>query len=270
MRQAKSPKRYTPHRRREEKNNGRKENGIRKIKLILKSSKNEKSKIKIVTEPDYFIQNAIISDTKAGETISGDSYITMELQDLKQLSILSDGAGSGSIASKGSSTIINMLEKLLSSGFDEKKAVEIINSVIKLKGDNKFKLEKDSYIFDLKTGEAEFIKLGAAPTYIVQNGKITTISNINIPIGLVKETDYIPILKKLNNNDIVVQITDGVIPENINSNDNFLTKYLQNLDNFKTSRMIAEDIHRLVLKENKGILADDMTVIVTKIKNKAN
>lgn len=240
------------------------------IKLILNSSKNEKSRIKIVTEPDYSVQNAISADTKSGETISGDSYITMELQDLKQLSILSDGAGSGSLAAKGSSTVINMLEKLLAGGFDEKKAVEIINSVIKLKGDDTIFSTLDSFIFDFKTGEAEFIKLGAAPTYILQNGKITTINNINIPVGLVKNTDYVPVIKKLDNNDIVIQVTDGVISETTNPLDNFLTKYLQNLDTFKTAKMIADDIHKLVLKESKSILNDDMTVIVTKIKKKMN
>lgn len=240
------------------------------IKLILNSSKNEKSRIKIVTEPDYSIQNAISYETKSGETISGDSYITMELQDLKQLSILSDGAGSGSHAARGSNTVINMLEKLLAGGFDERKAVEIINSVIKLKGDDTIFSTLDSFIFDLKTGEAEFIKLGAAPTYILQNGKITTINNINIPIGLVKSADYIPVVKKLNNNDIVIQVTDGVISEETNSTDNFLTRYLQNLDTIKTPKMIADEIHKLVLKENKSILDDDMTVIVTKIKKKIN
>ena len=126
----------------------------------------------------------------------------------------------------------------------------------------------DSFIFDLKTGDAEFIKLGAAPTYILQNGKITTINNINIPVGLVKNTDYIPIVKKLENNDIVVQVTDGVISENMNVTDNYLTKYLQNVDTLKSAKLIADDIHKLVLKENKSILNDDMTVIVTKIKKK--
>lgn len=236
------------------------------IKLILNSSKKEKSRIKIVTQPDYDVQNAISHDMKEGETVSGDSYITMELQDLKQLSVLSDGAGSGMQAAKGSNTVISMLEKLLAGGFDEKKAVEIINSVIKLKGDDTVFSTLDSFIFDLKTGNAEFIKLGAAPTYILQYGRITTINNINIPVGLVKDTDYVPISKKLNNNDIVIQITDGVIPEGTNPTDNFLTKYLQTLDTTKTAKIISDDIHKLVLKENKSILTDDMTVIVTKIK----
>ena len=104
------------------------------------------------------------------------------------------------------------------------------------------------------------------PTYVLQNGRVTTINNINIPIGLVKNTDYIPIVKKLENNDLVIQISDGIIKEGMNANNNFLTQYLQNLDISKTTKTISDDIHKLVLKESKGILNDDMTVIVTKIK----
>lgn len=236
------------------------------IKLILNSSKKEKSRIKLVSKPDYEISTSISSDMKSSETISGDSYLTMELQDLKQLCVLSDGAGSGVSAAKGSQTVINMLEKLLDGGFDEQKAVEIINSIIKLKGDdNKFST-LDAFLFNLKNAHAEFIKLGAAPTYILQDGKITIMNNINIPLGLVKDTEYVPICKELSDNTIVVQMTDGVVTENMDIQHNFVTKYLQGLDSFKTAKMIAEDIHKLVLKEHKGDLQDDMTVIVSKVK----
>ena len=236
------------------------------IKLILNSSKKEKSRIKLVSVPDYELQNCIVTDNKAGEDVSGDSYLTMELQDLKNLSVISDGAGSGNTASKGSKAVINILEKLLESGFEEDKAVEIINSVLKLKGDDTKFSTLDAFIVNLKNADAEFIKIGAAPTYILQNGKITTITNTNIPLGLVKNSDYIPIAKKLEDGAIIVQITDGVVPDTMNTTDNFLTNYLKNLDlTTKNVRTIGDEIHKLVLKENKGILNDDITIIVSKI-----
>lgn len=235
------------------------------IKLILNSSKKEKSKIKLVSVPNFELQNCVITDNKAGESVSGDSYLTMELQDLKNLSVLSDGAGSGNNASKGSQTVINILEKLLEGGFEEDKAVEIINSVIKLKGDDTKFSTLDAFIINLKNAEAEFIKIGAAPTYILQYGKVITITNTNIPLGLVKNSDYIPIVKKLEDGTIIVQITDGVVPDTMNTTDNFLTNYLKNVDITKNVRTIGDEIHKLVLKENKGILNDDITIIVSKI-----
>ncbi|MDD3303786.1 MAG: SpoIIE family protein phosphatase [Clostridia bacterium] len=237
------------------------------IKLILNSSKKEKSRIKLVSVPDFEIQNVVIHDNKSGENISGDSYLIMELQDLKNLSVLSDGAGSGSMAAKGSQTVINMLEKLLESGFEEDKAVEIINSVIKLKGDDTKFSTLDAFIVNLKNAEAEFVKIGAAPTYILQDGQVTTITNTNIPLGLVKTSDYIPIAKKLNDGAIVVQVTDGVITDKMNPTDNFVTKYLKNIDATKSIKVIGDEIHKLVIKENDGKLKDDMSIIISKMKN---
>ena len=237
------------------------------IKLILNSSKNEKSKVKLVSIPAFEVKVGISSSTKTGENISGDSYLSMELQDLKQMTIISDGAGSGESAAKGSSTVINMLEKLLSGGFTEDKAIEIINSVVKLKGNDDIFSTLDAVIINLKTAEAEFIKVGAAPTYILEDGKIITINKTNVPIGILKDTDYVPLCKKLKDKDIVIQISDGVVPDTMNINNNYITSYLQTLDIAKSAKMIAEDINKLVIKENKNNLKDDVTVIVSKINN---
>lgn len=235
------------------------------IKLILNSSKNEKSKIKLVSIPAYEVKVGISSSTKTGENVSGDSYLSMELQDLKQMTIISDGAGSGEVAAKGSSTVINMLEKLLSGGFSEDKAIEIINSVVKLKGNDDIFSTLDAIIINLKTAEAEFIKVGAAPTYILEDGKITTINKTNVPIGILKDTDYVPLCKKLKDKDIIVQISDGVVADTININCNYITEYLQTVDIEKSAKNIADDINKLVLLENKNDLKDDVTIIVSKI-----
>lgn len=103
------------------------------IKLILNISKTEKSKIKLVSTPKYNIKTEIIAENRVGQTISGDTYLQMELQDLRKLTVISDGVGSGEDAAKSSSAVINILERLLSGGFNEEKAIEIVNSIVKLK-----------------------------------------------------------------------------------------------------------------------------------------
>lgn len=236
------------------------------IKLILNSSKNERSKIKLVSIPKFEVQTGIMSGIKSGELVSGDSYLSMELQDLKHMNIISDGAGSGEIASKGSTTVINMLEKLLSGGFNEEKAIEIINSVVKLKGNDEIFSTLDASIINLKNAEAEFIKVGAAPTYIVEDRKIITINKANIPIGILKDTDYVPVCKKLKHQSIIVQISDGVVSDDMDIQHNYLTEYLGNIEIDKSAKIIAEEIHRLVLKEQKNLLKDDVTILVTKVK----
>lgn len=239
------------------------------IKLILNSSKKEKSKIKVVSTPEFNVQNSVISIAKNGEEVSGDSYLIEELQDLKHISVISDGEGNGRNASKSSKNVIDMLERLLSGGFDECGAIEIINSILKLKSDSQNSSTLDNMIIDLKTGYSQYIKLGAAPTYIIHEGKIVTINNMNIPVGVSDNPDYLPISRKLIDKDIVIQISDGVLHEGVDISDNYFTECLKTIDVNKTAKQITDEIYRNVLRENKNILNDDVTIIVTKIiKNK--
>ena len=235
------------------------------IKLILNISKTEKSKIKIVSTPKYNIKSEIISYTKTGENISGDSYLQLELQDLRQLSVISDGVGSGESAARSSSTVINMLERLLSGGFDEDKAIEIINSVIKLKGEDDLFATLDAAIINEKDAQCYFIKLGAAPTYLIEKGKVITITSTNIPVGLIDSSDYVPICKKLDYGDFVIQLSDGVIPDTIDPNNNYIKNFLSTCDVTKSAKVIAQELKEVININNDGVYDDDITVIVNKI-----
>ena len=119
---------------------------------------------------------------------------------------------------------------------------------------------------DLKTANASFIKLGSAPTYVVEDSEVITINNMNIPIGLIEKTEYVPVAKKLKNNDLVIQISDGVVDDTQNINDNYFTNYLKTVDVTKSERVISEDISRFLNRTFEGNFKDDITVLVTKVK----
>lgn len=236
------------------------------VKLILNSSKTERSKIKLISKPRYEVETYVTKDTKSSETICGDSYISMELEDLKHMSAISDGAGSGEAAYKSSKTVIDTLEKLLNSGFDESKTIEIVNSVMKLKNSDSGYATLDMVILNLKNTDAQFIKIGAAPTYIIEDKKVTTINSFNIPVGLTNSTEYLPISKKIKPFSVIIQITDGVIPDGMDIFNNYFTKYLEQIDVTKSSKAITDELYRLVIKENGNILKDDFTILVSKVK----
>lgn len=234
------------------------------IKLLLNISKSERSKIKLVSMSKYNLEVGISKDHKTGEIVSGDSYLSMELELGKHMIIISDGAGSGIQAEKSSKTVINMLEKLLNGGFEKEKAIEIINTIIKMKQDESNFASLDIAIIDLERADCEYIKFGAAPTYIIENEKIATITSCSIPVGLVADNEYVPITKKLNEGDIIVQISDGVVNDDMIVNDNYFTKILTTIDTTNSSKEIANQLHKQVLKEYKNVLRDDVTIVVSK------
>lgn len=235
------------------------------VKLILNISKTEKSKIKLVSTPKYQAEVGIEVLNQTGQDISGDSYISMEMPDLKQINVISDGEGSGIQASKSSKLVITMLEKLLKGGFDRQKAIEIINNILKLKSGDKNFATLDSFIFDLKTADSEYIKIGSAPTYVIEDGKVIVLNNCNMPIGVVDETSYIPIVKKLKSGDVVIQFSDGAITSSMDINNNYLKEYIQKMSLDQSARYIAQDIIKTISKHYLNSVPDDVTVIVTKI-----
>lgn len=235
------------------------------IKLILNSSKKEKSKIKVVSMPKYEIKTSVWTASKSLEDVSGDSYLSMEIDGSKHLSVISDGSGSGKEAAKASQSVVNMLDKLLKGGFDQDKALEIMNSILKLKDEGTSFATLDVAIVDETTADSQYIKIGAAPTYILQNSKLITINNSTIPLGLIEKSDYIPITKKLEKGDIIIQISDGVVSDTIDRNANYFTKAIQLLDVNKNTKYLTDELAKAVLKENKNKLNDDVTIIVTKI-----
>ena len=62
--------------------------------------------------------------------VSGDSNLDVQLKDGKQMLAISDGMGSGISANKSSNTVIDMLQKLLSNGFNKEVSIGLINSSI--------------------------------------------------------------------------------------------------------------------------------------------
>lgn len=70
--------------------------------------------------------------------------------------------------------VISTLEKLFKNGFEVSKTFDILNSVIKLRINDSEYATVDACIVDLNTGKLNLIKLGAAPTYILDKNKNVT------------------------------------------------------------------------------------------------
>ena len=131
------------------------------------------------SQDKYNLQLGISKKTKQGSPVSGDSYITLKLDDGKYLLAISDGMGTGIKAKEASGIAIKMLQRLLSNGFEKDTSIELINSGLLIKTEEDIFTTLDIAILDLYTGNIEFIKNGACPTYI-KGKKETRNHKINI------------------------------------------------------------------------------------------
>ncbi|MDA3732782.1 SpoIIE family protein phosphatase [Niameybacter massiliensis] len=147
----------------------------------------------------------------AKEEISGDVYTFMEVDDDQYLLALADGMGSGRVAYEESAATIEMLEDFMESGFRKDLAVRMINSALILNDDDEVFSTVDVTLIDRKTGMAEFLKAGAATSFILHDGDVMPIRMNSLPIGIVKDVDLEIKHVQLHDGDILIMITDGIL-----------------------------------------------------------
>lgn len=227
---------------------------------------NDLCHFKFVSKDKYTVKVGIAKATKNNSSISGDSSMRVKLDDGKHLIAVSDGMGSGAEAKKSSKLAIQMLKKLLISGFDKQTSIELINSSMCLNTTEDTYATLDIAILDLYKGNIEFIKNGAAPTFIKNRKNVNVIKSTSLPTGIINDIDLTVYDKDIENNDILVMCSDGIIESN-NEYDNkelwlkFLLEDMETTDAQKISDIILNE----AIDNNYGIAKDDMTVIVLKL-----
>ena len=219
-----------------------------------------------LSDDKYLIQTGVAKIKKDGETISGDIVSNVRLGDGKYLFTISDGMGTGKTAEKNSKMAVSMLERLLSSGFEKDTSIKLINSAILTANREDNYATLDISILDLFAGNIQFVKSGACPTYVKRNREVSLIKSNSLPTGIMNEINVDTYDKDLENGDIIVMCSDGIIDSSIEyANRELWLKYL--LEDIQTD--VPERIANIILKEaidnNVGKPKDDMSVIVIKV-----
>lgn len=223
-------------------------------------------------ENDKFVlQTGVAKAKKYSSISSGDSNTQIKLGDGKYLIAISDGMGSGPYARKNSKIAISMLERLLNSGFDKNTSINLINSAILNANSEEMYATLDIEILDLFAGKAEFLKNAACPTYIKRNRNVTMINSNSLPAGIINNAKVDCFDTDLQDDDIIVICSDGIIESNAEYDNKEL--WVKNLlEDIQTD--IPERIADIILKEsidnNMGKPRDDMSVIVSKVMRKSS
>ena len=229
----------------------------------------ESCKFTYISDDNYNVQIGSAKSTKEGSPVSGDSSLQIKLDDGKYLLALSDGMGSGPEAMKSSKIAIKMLERLLTAGFEKDVSLQLINSTLSANTDEDMYATLDIEILDLFNGNMEFIKNSACPTYVKRGRDVQLLKSMSLPTGILNDVDLVVYDYDLQDGDILVMCTDGVIDSNKEYlNKQLWLKYL--LEDMETNdaQKIADIIISEAIDNDFGKQKDDMTVIVARITKK--
>lgn len=211
----------------------------------------------------YNVLYGVKKVTREKEPVSGDNFSVFWLPDGRFYAGLSDGMGSGVQACTQSELVLDLLEQFLEAGFSKETAVRMINSSIVLQSEEPVFSTVDLVSIDLYTGVCDFLKVGAAASFLKKENGVECIRGTGLPAGASSQLVLEPYRLRMYDGNLLFLVTDGVIsalPDG--EEEEILETLIWGLAPGTPGEM-AEHLMQQV--QSYGCAADDMTVLVVGI-----
>ena len=163
--------------------------------------------------------------------------------------------------------VLELIENLMMSGFGEETTLKLVNTLFVLEGENISPATVDMSIIDMYSGVCDFLKLGAATTYVKRGNWVETLRSTSLPMGGEECIDIESATKKLYDGDFVIMMSDGIVETaaKLNKEDE-IGEIILRAKPGKPQDM-ADKILRDAIEVLGNKKEDDMTVFVTGIWN---
>jgi stage II sporulation protein E len=145
--------------------------------------------------------------------VCGDYFQSFRDSNGRHITVLSDGMGTGTRAAVDSAMAAELFSKLIKSGLSFDCALPIANSALLVKSEDESLATLDVNCIDLYTGRTDFLKAGAAATFIRHRGSVAALEQASLPIGILRDISFSKATAKLESGDIILMVSDGVLGE---------------------------------------------------------
>ena len=211
------------------------------------------------SEKSYSAECAVASIAGEREDVSGDTACAFESEGGFFYSLISDGMGSGREAKETSTLVADFLKRALEFNSEGQTVLKILNHTIR-RGSRECSATVDLFSVDLYRGSAEFLKSGAAPSYVKRGTSIFRIKSKTAPLGLMKQVDAEKIKVDLEGEDYIIMLSNGSAQS---AED---TPWLLELLSKPPKRNLKEYADFILSAALKNLpRTDDMTVLVTRV-----
>lgn len=221
--------------------------------------------LKLIRANRYNSMTKINRATSSKDEISGDNFTFGRVENTKYIAI-SDGMGTGTEANGESKAAIEILERMLELGSSKEMTLRSINNILRVKSDDEIFTTLDIGFVDLYTGKLELVKSGAAPTFIKRKDECIVVNSENLPIGMLNNVDFKIYEEHLQDGDIIIMMSDGVVDanKNVSNPEKWMKDFIASIDSLNP-QVISDEIFNTSRFANGNRVDDDMTLLVTKI-----
>lgn len=227
--------------------------------------KEDKTVLSLTKSSRFDFMSNVSSESNSEDRVSGDNYTYGEIDSTGFVAI-SDGMGIGKKANIESSTAIDLFEKLMEINMDKDIIIKTINSILRGRTDEEIFTTLDLGFIDLYTGKLQMLKTGAPATFIKRKDRVDIVRSPSLPIGILKDIEFTIYEEYLEDGDIVIMMSDGILDSNkdIHNQEEWMKDIIINIDS-QNPHIISDKILEEAKIISKNHVTDDMTVMATKI-----
>ena len=149
-------------------------------------------------------------------------------------------------------------------GFQKDTAIDTENTILMLQGGEESFVTLDMCFLDLYQNTAEFIKTGAAPSFIKRGNQVQVIKSNSLPVGMLQTVEKAVVTEQLTEGDMVILASDGLLDADNQIDVEWLVHLLENT-NINDAQDMAEFLLGKAIKISGGRLRDDITILVATV-----
>ncbi len=236
--------------------------GLRLSPGPLERDRASGQRLTLTEEDRYQVVAGVAALSREGQTVSGDGGSWFRDREGVLWVVLCDGMGSGPGAARQSRLALRLLEDFLKAGIGPELSLDALAGALALRGESELGFTTiDLLGLDLFSGQGTSYKLGAAPTYLRQRGRVKKLSGSALPAGLDLGQKSGPDVRpfQLGREDLAVMVSDGVSD---GEGDDWLWQSIRDFRGKSPKELAVQILERSVSGR------DDRTVIVLQLRER--
>lgn len=221
-------------------------------------------RVLLTEQPLLTAEVGVAAEAITGGETCGDTAWSGMLEDGRCLVALSDGMGHGEGAALSSRQTVELLRLCLDAGYTRQQTLTAVNGMLLLGGGGERFATADVLTIDLWKGHASLDKLGAAASWLYQQGSLSRLTGDALPLGILEDIDLSGSSLRLADGDALVLLTDGV--EDAFRSVAALEDAVRTALGCETAREAADALLSAAADADEGQRRDDQSAVVVYIR----